>query len=130
MRWTLLGMVALVAVGCAEPLPPEPPPFSLDAPASLKLLEADTNTLDVAVTWNRDEREDLALAVSLEPADRGVSATAAKPQLPRGAGPAQVTLTATETAAPGEYELTIKAKGVTSGKTAETKVKVVLPRGD
>src|SRR4051812_5446922 len=124
MRWTLLGMVALVAVGCgATETHQPPPPFSLDAPAKFTLLKADTQTMDAAVKWGTGEREDLDVSVSLEPADRGVTARPVKDRLDGGVGPAQVTLAATETAAPGDYELTVKVKGASSGKTAEAKVK-------
>src|SRR4051812_12882774 len=113
MRRLLVAVVVLVTAGGCGTDPPSKsgPAFALDAPASVELLKDDTRTIDVAVKWDRGEREDLDVSAAIEPADKLVSAKVVKPRLERGAGPAQVTVSAGVTAAPGDYKLTVTAKG-------------------
>src|SRR4051794_10869064 len=106
----VLVVLAFLAVGCGTSPPAKPVvPFTLDAPPTLELLKGEAPTFDVAVNWDKGQREDLTLGVTIEPDNRGVSARPVKPRLERGVGPAQVVVTATETAAPGDYVLTISA---------------------
>jgi hypothetical protein len=126
MRAALLVVLTSLAVGCGTAPPAKPVvPFALDAPPSLELLKGESPTFDVAVNWDKGERQDLSLSVAIEPDNRGVSARPVKARLERGVGPAQVVVTATETAAPGDYVLTISAIADTSGKArASVAVKV------
>src|SRR5947209_8382237 len=124
MRAALLVVLTSLAVGCGTTPPARPVvPFTLDAPPTLELLKGESPTFDVAVNWDKGERQDLTLGVTIEPDDRGVSAKPIKARLDRGAGPAQVVVTATETAAPGDYVLTISAKAE-SGAAAKATVAV------
>ena len=130
MRAARVVVLCLFAAGCgtAEPVRPAVP-FSLDAPKSLEMLKAESATLDVAVKWEPSAREDLLIGAAIEPEGRGVSVKAVRPRLDKGAGPAQVSVTATETAAVGDYLLTVTAKGDTSGSTAKATVSLKV-RGD
>jgi aminopeptidase S len=119
----------LVAAGCGtspEEKKPAGPPFALDAPSSLELLNGQSIKQDVAVKWEKGEREDLDISASVTP-ESGVSASVEPARLTRGAGPAQVTVTASETAAAGDYKVTVTAKGVKSGEAKAT-MTVKVPR--
>src|SRR5215207_7783833 len=102
----LLGAMLLVmaAAGCTERPSGKPGlPFSLDVqPRKVELRKGESQTRDVAVNWDRGEREDLQMSVSLPPEGPHVSARVEKAVLERGVGPAQVSVSATETAAPGD----------------------------
>ena len=131
MRVTLLAL-AVVTAGCGVSKTDKPagPPFALEAPASLELRNGESRLVDVAVHWDKGEREDLDVSVVVEPDGRGVSAKVEKERLERGAGPAQLRLAATETAAGGDYEVTVRVKGANSGATAKKAMTLKVPRRD
>jgi hypothetical protein len=127
----LLIVSLIVVAGCGtstneKKLPAAP--FALDAPKSLELLNGESRKQDVAVNWEQGDREDLDISTTIEPEGRGVSAKAEPARLNKGVGPAQIVVTASETAAPGDYTLTITAKAVKSGKTAKHTIAVKVPR--
>src|SRR5262245_40688155 len=126
-----LLIVSLILAGCGsstnEKKPPAAP-FALDAPKSLELLNGESRKLDVAVNWEQGDREDLDISTTIEPEGRGVSAKAEPARLNKGVGPAQIVVTASETASTGDYTLTITAKAVKSGKKVKHPIAVKVPR--
>jgi hypothetical protein len=125
MRAAVCFVVALFLAGCGTPPPAKPSvPFSLEAPPNLGLLKGEAPVLDVAVNWDKGEREDLLLSVALEPENHGVSVKLGKTRLERGVGPAQIEVAASETAAPGFYHVMLTAKGDKSGTTVKTTIAV------
>jgi hypothetical protein len=129
---TLFLLLVVMTAGCTGTprTKPATPPFSLDAPKSLDLLNGLTVKQDVAVNWKQGEPEDLDISAAVEPAGKGVSARPEPARLERGVGPIQLTISATETAAPGDYTLTVTAKGSKSGATARGTITLKVPRKD
>src|SRR5262245_36816934 len=130
MRVLLIAAVLVVA-GCGttpeEKKKSPRAPFALDTPKSVELLNGESRRQDVAVNWEPGDREDLDIRTTVEPGG-GVRAKAEPERLDKGVGPAQILMTAGETAAAGDYSLTITAKGVKSGSTAKTTIVVKIPR--
>jgi hypothetical protein len=125
MRVAPWSVLAFLVIGCGTPEPTKPTvPFSLEGPPTVGLLKGEAPVIDVAVNWDKGEREDLSLSVAIEPDNRGVSARLGKTRLEHGTGPAQLEIAATETAAPGFYHVTLTAKGEKSGTTAKTTIAV------
>jgi uncharacterized membrane protein len=102
--------------------------FRLKAPAtSTTVKHSSQETVEITVSEDKIFKEDVALSAVVEPDDKGVTATLSPTTL-KASDPkkADLTIKATDKAAPGDYNVIVTGKP-TKGDSTTVTVKVKVP---
>jgi uncharacterized membrane protein len=126
-----LFLSALVIAGCSSEKPKDGKPaekakFSLEGlPEKTRALNGKDATLTASVSWSGSPKEEVRLAVTVAPADMGVTARVEPTVLKPPEQSLKVIVSVGESAASGDYKVKLTGKSDSAGEASvETTVQV------